>query len=290
MGLISEKLRKRFSRNKKLIFFEKIKEITSQSLPLADSIKTPDRLKDYDPLHAIHLTIQNLFSVFAEQVSILPELKSYRKEISKAEDYFIPSFPPISPITKSYFTMWAFHDYCFGKDKESIAGLLLDLSDVLNLPQDWMQVIKMQYQSRMGIYEHCGFFEGKIVLKELATEKEQKCICPAGYKGAKGELWLARIVDSPYSFLDYGVVFTTPYLLRGHDKKQWLEYFERNGITEGDPEAMRKLHLFMKQGQSNFYWHEFIVNGYDGYRKEAIFLRGIPDIPNTLPHGGMYES
>ncbi len=97
------------------------------------------------------------------------------------------------------------------------------------------------------------------------------------------------IVDAPFSWLDYSVVFTTPYLLRGHNKVQWLEYFERNGITEKDSDAQQKLQLFMKQGDAIFYWHDFIGNGYDGYRDNVIFLRGIPDMPITLPNGDLFD-
>ncbi len=290
MGLVSAKLRRKFSSKKKLVFWEEIKAITSQSQSLMETIRTPDRLKGYDPLHAIHITIQNLVSVFAEQISNLPELKLYYKKMSKAENQFIPSFPPMSPITNSYFTMWAFNDFRFGKEKESIASILLDLSNILNVSHDWIQIIEVQFQSRMGIYEHCGFREDKILLKEFITGKEWRCICPAGYKGKKGELWYVRILGSPYSLLDYGVIFTTPYLLRGYTQKQWIEYFERNGITGNSPDALLKFNTFMKHGKSAFYWHEFIGNGYDGYQKEVIYLRGIPDIPITLPHGGMYEN
>ena len=289
MGQISNKLKKKFSNKKKLVLFNEIREIASQSEQSSNTIKPPDRLKNYDPLHAIHITAQNLVSVFAEQISILPELKLYHKEVAKAEDLYIPGFPPISPITNSYFTMWAFYDYCFGDDRESIASILLDLSGILHLSAEWLQVIETQKRSCMGVHEHCGFFEDKILLKALLTGEERKCICPAGYRGEKGELWFARIVDAPFSWLDYSVVFTTPYLLRGHNKVQWLEYFERNGITEKDSDAQQKLQLFMKQGDAIFYWHDFIGNGYDGYRDNVIFLRGIPDMPITLPHGDLFD-
>ena len=32
----------------------------------------------------------------------------------------MPSYPPISPVTTSYFTMWAFFDVLFGQSHETI--------------------------------------------------------------------------------------------------------------------------------------------------------------------------
>lgn len=289
MGLISEKLRRKFSAKKKLIRIDEIHEIASQSDSLLETIKTPDRLKDFDPLHAIHITAQNIVSVIAERISIFPELKAYHKEMTRAEDLYIPGYPPISPVTHSFFTLWAFYDFCFGRDNETMASVILDVSDLLGMPADWAQVVRTQMQSRMGVYEHCGWSDEIILLKELAAGEEWKCKCPAGYRGSKGELWFVRIVGSPIPSFDYGIAFTTPYILRGRAKKEWLEFFERNGINDRDPEAAGKLNDFMRRGLSKSYWLEFIMNGYDGYQKEAIYLRGIPDLPRTLPHGGMYD-
>ena len=285
MSNVSARLRKKFSAQKKLVSFEEIKETATQSENILETIKTPDQLKDNDPLHAIHITVQNLVSVFSEQISIFPELKTYRKDLIKAEDTYIPGFPPLSPITVSFFTMWAFYDYCFGKDDECIGSVLIDLSEKLKLPHDWVLVVESQWQSRMGIYEHCGFHGDKIVLKELITAEETVCICPAGYKGEKNELWYVRILNSPMNLLNYSVAFTTPYILQGNSNQQWIEFFQRNDIEPSDSDVMRKLQTFMKRGKSKFYWPEFIMDGYNGYKKECIFLKGIPDQPETLPHG-----
>lgn len=289
MGKISTTLRKTFSKKRKIIPLDEIREVVSQSEQLLDTVSLPDRLKEYDPLHAIHIITQNLISVFAEQLSLLPELDPYYNKAVEAEDHFMPNFPPISPVTRSYFTMWAFYDLCFGKDKESIASLLLDLSEILDVPSDWVTMVELQRQSRMGVYEHGGFHEEKILLKDLISNQEFPCICPAGYKGTEGELWFARIVGSPLPSLDYKVVFITPYLLRGHDKTEWLAFFERQGITGNAPEKEQKLEAFMKHPPTDIYWHQFIVKAYDGYQKDGIFLRGIPDLPMTLPHGEMLD-
>ena len=78
----------------------------------------------YDPLHAVYIAVQNITSVFAECVSVLPELKSYYKTVGDAEEEYMPAGPPMSPLTRSYFTTWAFFDFRFGGDHETIGTCL----------------------------------------------------------------------------------------------------------------------------------------------------------------------
>ena len=40
----------------------------------------------------------------------------------------------------------------------------------------------------------------------------------------------------------------------------------------------------MKHGPEVNHWNEYIHCGYTGHRPEAIFLTGIPDIRESLPH------
>src|ERR1700687_1325497 len=66
-----------------------------------------------DPVHAAYAFVQNITSFFAEGVSPLPEMKKYAKIVAKAEDEYLPSGPPMSPLTTSFFTTWAFYDLRF---------------------------------------------------------------------------------------------------------------------------------------------------------------------------------
>ncbi len=40
----------------------------------------------------------------------------------------------------------------------------------------------------------------------------------------------------------------------------------------------------MKYGPSVNHWNEYIFCAYVGHCKEAVFLTGIPDIKESLPH------
>ena len=51
--------------------------------------------KGRDPAHAVFIYAQNFASVMAEEMSVLKELRQYARTVEKAEDEYIPSFPPI---------------------------------------------------------------------------------------------------------------------------------------------------------------------------------------------------
>ncbi len=286
MASISNKLKKKFSSNRKskVISFADVQEEQLQVEEILHSIKTPDKLKDMDPLHAVHVTMQNLMSVFAEHVSAEPELDEYYKKIGKLEDVMLPGYPPISPITTSFFTLWTFYDFGFGNPKETMGTLLLKVAKPLGFPDDWILILKIQNNSHMGIYEHCGFDNSKIMLQDIITGNQFKCICPSGYSGNQGELWFVRLVKSPHSILDYVVAFTTPYVLQNHGKDEWLKFFARNRIKPNDSSLERKYKAFMKEGNSLGYWHNYILDAYNGCKQDVIFLTGIPGRKETLPH------
>src|SRR4051812_34849619 len=52
-----------------------------------------------DPVHAAYVFIQQVSSHFAEGASRLPEMKEYAKLVGKAEEEYLPSGPPMTPLT-----------------------------------------------------------------------------------------------------------------------------------------------------------------------------------------------
>ena len=286
MGSISYRLCKRFlaEKERKVIPFSELVRTSELVSKLKKTIKTPQDLKSYDPIHTLYIEVQNMVSLFAEQVSILPEMKEYYRIMDKAERVYIPDGPPISPLTRSYFTHWAFFDTPFGEDQETIGTCFIDLGDLLGVDPHFLSLTDLAQKSRMGIYEYIGWNHGLIELKELLTDKTYSCICPFGYPGRKDEIWFIRIHSPPINLVNYSVIMTTPYILIGHSKQEWVSFFERNSTDRKDSQLETKLQFFLKHGLSTNYWNEFIVEAYAGYRREAIFLQGIPDLANTRPH------
>ena len=83
------------------------------------------------------------------------------------------------------------------------------------------------------------------------------------------------------------VVFTTPYVLLTPGLIEWRGYFTR--VLSGTPEHAQPdaYERHMKYGPTRRYWNEFVFEGYVNHQKEAIFLAGLPDIPESRPHSAV---
>src|SRR5215831_4427461 len=81
---------------------------------LQKTVVSQKDLAGFHPAHAAYVYTQNQASVISEQLTALKEMAPFADIISKAEDLYMPSAPPMSPLTASYFTCWAFFDACVG--------------------------------------------------------------------------------------------------------------------------------------------------------------------------------
>jgi hypothetical protein len=291
MGIISQRLKKQVTKfnTQKLVNISDFYKAKQQAEINKESIKTLNQLNDLHPVHAVYVSAQNLVSFLAENLSELPELKEYCDIVGKAEDEYMPDGPPFSPLTRTYFTTWAFFDVQFGKDKETIGTCLQDIGSDLAIHSDYLKLIKLMQGSKMGIYEHKGFDNEYVYLSELITNKEYKCIVPAGYMGRKNELWFIRLLPPPFNLAAESVVFTTPYVLISHNRREWIKFIERSLPKTKVIEPILAYETFMKYGLNKNYWNEFIFCGYTNSTPNVIFLAGLPDKPETLPHSGYYR-
>ena len=91
MGRISKKLGARFT-----VWAGQYRQQMGKlkkSVPIPKDVHDVQSLvsQGHDPLHAVYIAVQNIASVFAECVSVLPELKSYYKTVGDAEEEYMPS-------------------------------------------------------------------------------------------------------------------------------------------------------------------------------------------------------
>lgn len=284
MGQVSKKLRARFGKLARRVKEQIAREVAPPRLP--KGVKDiPSLVKEgHDPIHAVYIHVQNITSVFAENVSPLPELRQYYKIAEKAEDEYLPAGPPMSPLTSSYFTTWAFFDVRFGPDHETIGTCLLELSDLLDMEPRIVEATRQFQQSRMGIYEHLGSAGGRCRLKELITDREIVCYCTSGYAGRPGELWYVRTCPPLWELVDYWITMTTPYILTRMSNADWVAYLNRAMLQVKAKDDEKKLHRLMKYGLSVNHWNEFVFQAYHHHQHDAIFLAGIPDVKGSLPH------
>jgi hypothetical protein len=108
---------------------------------------------------------------------------------------------------------------------------------------------------------------------------------PSGYRGRKGELWYVRLVPPLEPQLAiYWIAMTTPYILIGASKSDWIAFLKRTLLQCEGPNDATRLHNLLKRGLEPNYWNEFVFKAYHHHQQDAIFLTGIPDMTDTLPH------
>jgi hypothetical protein len=196
----------------------------------------------------------------------------------------MPTGPPLSPLTVSYFTTWAFFDVRFGADQETIGSCLLDVADIVAMDALTVETVQNFQASRMGIYEHCGRVASRVWLRELVTDDAFECYVPTGYLGKKGELWYIRRCPPLADLFDYHIVFTTPYILTETSKADWIAYLNKSILETSSSDRRAALHDVLKYGREPHLWSEFIFLGYHHHQPDAIFLAGLPDVKGSLPH------
>lgn len=251
---------------------------------MQDTVATPEELAEYHPAHAVYLYAENQASVMAEQLIMLPETDRFARLIERAEDTYLPNGPPVSPLTTSFFACWAFFDASVGLAQETLGTIMVAVGRACGVPQELLRVIGLMQDSRMGVYVNEGVDDGAVVLRELVTNDVRRAICPAGYDGQPGELWYARVLPPPIDGAEEHVVFTTPYVLIDPDEREWMRYFDR-ALPDGPlEERVAALAHHMKWGPTRDYWPEFVFEGYAYHRHDAIFLEGLPDVPESRPH------
>jgi hypothetical protein len=235
-------------------------------------------LTGFHPAHAAYVYTQNQVSVMSEHLTALKEMAPFAEVISRAEDIYMPSAPPMSPLTTSYFTCWGFFDACAGAANETIGTTVVEFGAAFGIHSELLRLIRLMQDSRMGIYIHKGRKDNLAVLEDLVTGATCSAVVPSGYRGKEGELWYVRILPPPIPGSSEHVVFTTPYILLQPGPHDWLAYFCR-----AFPQTVRveDYERHMKYGPTREYWNDFVFEAYVNHRTEAIYLAGLPTSPKA---------
>jgi hypothetical protein len=239
------------------------------------------------PAHAAYVYAHNVVSSLAEKVTSWVEMKPFVKIIARAEDLYMPSSPPMSPLTTSYFSCWSFFDACAGPANETIGSVLLEFCWYFDIGNELSRLIRIMQGSRMGFYVNRGRQGDLLILEELVTGAVCTAMVPAGDFGKSGELWYVRVLPPPFGGGSAHVLFTTPYIVLTPDSSEWPAYFSRALPKQHGIEDYER---HMKFGPTRNYWNDFVFEGYVNYKAGAVYLAGVPDIPASRPHSAVNQS
>ena len=114
MGTVAEKMAKKIlsSRGSRVVDLAAWRKGRKMALEagFGDEGRLPGKFAGLDPCHAVYALAENVSSLMAESLSGMREAKGFVKIAGGAEDEYMPAGPPMSPLTVSYFTMWALFD------------------------------------------------------------------------------------------------------------------------------------------------------------------------------------
>lgn len=278
-------------RSETLVDLTAVREARQHAESLQQSFKSLPELSELHPLHAIYVYAQNQISILVEQLGGLRELKPLARLLEDAEDTYLPEGPPMSPLTRSYFTNWAFFDAAVGKERETFGTILLDLADELRLDRTFTELLRQLQSSRMGLYRHQGRTANGVLLRELGSAQVLPCIVPSGYVGRAGELWFVRVVPPLDGASPEHLVPITPYVItQPTDESAWRAFLQRTLPRLRDPDLQKAHELLMKFGLSPNMWNEYIFEAYLNHQSDVIFLQGLPDVALSRPHSRESEN
>lgn len=237
------------------------------------------------PAHALYAFVHSHATAFCELMGALPALAPLYEQIERAEQEYMPGGPPMSPLTGSYFGMWSLFDANIGPRRETLGTCLLDLGAAFRLDPEFLRLLRVMQDSRMGLFVHERVDGGTQVLRELVTGEVGRYLVPAGYVGRPGEVWFARALPPPSARFDHGVVITTPYVMRVQREPEWTAFLQRTLPKVQATDERAAYASLMKWGLASNYWHEYVLEAYAGFETEVVYLTGLPDLAGSRPHG-----
>ncbi|MGI9274579.1 MAG: hypothetical protein ACR2PT_06965 [Endozoicomonas sp.] len=287
MGSVQDRLisRLRTEKQREVIDLESVRAGREAAYEFEGEVSSIESLikKGQDPLHAAYTYTQNFMSVLIEQSVELPELHDWADLYANLEEDYMPSGPPMSPLSRSYFWCWSTFDLTFGSARETMGQCIHTIAKEMGVTDDLLAGMKLMQESRMGLYVHNGFEGPFIKLQEIVTGEVVVIHCGSGYRGSSGQIWYVRLLPPLIDGLGYHVAFTSPYVIRDVSEAglkscilRMLPKMAKRGYSEG-------YEGLMKWGPSDKYWNEFIMMAYSNYAHDVIYLTGYPSAePNAL--------
>lgn len=274
---IIEDIRK-LTDDQKVVPFEDLKQSEHLLERLAEEQNDEELqtlLEELDPSFLLYMNMIECLLIISTIVRKNPRLDSFNNFVSEAEKKYTPGSWQ-SCVTESFFNMWLLFDIPI-EDNSCLAELCLKVANTINpIKSNLQSLIEKGISSRVGLYEVLSRDEHQVYFKEMITGKEIQAICPTGYMGQPGELWLVRLFP-PVDSHGNSIVVTTPYCICNTDQEDWADYFAEKGIRCEMLQPCETMSHFMKQMSEKGFWLNYIHSTPPTLEtNECIHLSGIP--------------
>lgn len=157
------------------------------------TVVSQKELAGLDPAHAGYAYTQNQELIVSEQLTALKEMAPFADLVSRAEDLYMPSAPPMSLLTRSYFTCRAFRCLCGTGERDHRHHHCVGHRSLWHA--SWTFAFDPADAGVANGLLHPPGREGNVsILEDLVTSAVYRAIVPAGYSGRKNENWYVRLL------------------------------------------------------------------------------------------------
>ncbi len=244
------------------------------------------------PCHGMYALAENVVSLMAESISGMREAKGFVRTVGHAEDEYMRSGPPMSPLTVSYFTMWALFDVRFRSSRETMGGCILRIAPEMNFPSWLIGDEERMQRLRMGFY----------TLRQRGRRRSPARSRHPGNRVlyGSGRLCRRRGPGLVRARASAAASVVPPAYRVQHDLRH--PELSRRGLCRLSGAQLARMmaakkpprtdaahgHL-MKFGPEPNHWNAYINCAYADHQHEAIFLTCIPDIRQSLHHASAHR-
>ncbi|HEY8942636.1 MAG TPA: hypothetical protein VIM73_00185 [Polyangiaceae bacterium] len=233
------------------------------------------------------------------------------------EEEYMPGGPPMSPVYDSFSLQHVLGQVPHGAGDETPYSVLARLTASDPRYRDFHELARALSAAHLDFYRvtQAEALTAEIELvRRPASGPARLTVHLTGPFLRTNDRMLARVVP----FREKSFIADSPYLLKAPEQ-EWLDYFERvvasrrdAGSTSAakakaqgpkgkaatnrqagagtaqklDPEQVITRHL--KRGESERFWLDYAMDAYAGERNGIVFLAGVPDRPEQLPHSKHY--
>ena len=251
-------------------------------------LKDDETAAESDPAAAMYLHGIKVMTLLGNTLATHPALTKLMDRIEHAEEEYMPSGPPMSPITHSHFLLWSLLDLPQGLARETLGSIVEAAQRAVAGDADTVELIATLNRSRLGVYVQETASDGnRFGLRELVTGRTGEFACDSGYRGVPGNILLVRALPPPVNILRHGAIIMTPYQIIAPGEDAWLAYFDRTLPQLGIGDPVKAYEHLMKSGCGQLgdrYWMEYIFEAYANHTESTVFLKGLPDVASSRPH------